>query len=327
MGICGQICNDKSNKKSKTKIQNDSRKEKENNNLQTQNRAGEENQNRTKDKNENNNLSTQNRVKEKKEENENNNLSNQNRTKEEKEKNILSIQNRANEKKKINNLSKKSPEKDEIEKNPYQSQTGSAIKIEPNNLSKKENIVIQNQIELKDKNEINDIPVQNSPKNKNKDLPEQNIPKNKINKSFPQGTKYEKELNLNFKYFNIFWYNPNKSNDYNIFKKCFENVQFSEGYNLYSTINFFKKEIISEWIVITSGTHGEELILNLQNFKCIKTFFVYCKNAEFHAWAKKYDKVGYLTSDPEILCQKLIEINKNYLIPTFNYNNKENVNI
>ena len=31
---------------------------------------------------------------------------------------------------------------------------------------------------------------------------------------FPQGTKYEKELNLNFKYFNVLWYDPNKVNEF-----------------------------------------------------------------------------------------------------------------
>lgn len=35
-------------------------------------------------------------------------------------------------------------------------------------------------------------------------------------------------------------------------------------------------------------------------------------------------KLGCLTSDPEILCRKFIEINKNYIIPNFNYNNIEN---
>ena len=142
--------------------------------------------------------------------------------------------------------------------------------------------------------------------------------------TFPRDTKYEKELNSNFKYFNVFWYNPNKTNDFDLFKKCFENVEFCKGYNLYSTINFFKKQTTSEWIVITTGSHGEELILNLGNFECIKTFFIYCMNIEHHEWAKKIKKVGCLTSDPEILCQKLIELNKDYIIPNFNYKSEEN---
>ena len=45
-------------------------------------------------------------------------------------------------------------------------------------------------------------------------------------KIFPQGTKYEEELNSIFKYFNVFWYDPNRDNDFDCFKKCFENVQF-----------------------------------------------------------------------------------------------------
>ena len=78
-------------------------------------------------------------------------------------------------------------------------------------------------------------------------------------------------------------------------------------------------------IVITSGSSGEELILNLENFKCIKSFFIYCKNTKYHEeWTNKKKKLGCLTSDPEILCRKFIEINKNYIIPNFNYNNVEN---
>ena len=39
---------------------------------------------------------------------------------------------------------------------------------------------------------------------------------------------------------------------------------------------------------------------------------------------QKYNKIGCLTSSPEILCQKFIELNKNYIIPNFNYQSKEN---
>ena len=50
-----------------------------------------------------------------------------------------------------------------------------------------------------------------------------------INKNFPKDTKYEKELNTNFKYFNVLWYDPNYSSNLDLFKKCFEHVQFSRG--------------------------------------------------------------------------------------------------
>ena len=145
--------------------------------------------------------------------------------------------------------------------------------------------------------------------------------------TFPEGTKYEEELNSNFKYFNIYWYDPNRSNDFDHFTKCFENVEFCKGYDLDTTINFFKKESNSEWIVITPGSQGEELIQNLENFNCIKSFFIYCRNTEFHDWANKIKKVGCLTSNPEILCQKFIELNTNYIIPKFNYKRKENNDI
>ena len=140
---------------------------------------------------------------------------------------------------------------------------------------------------------------------------------------FPQGTKYEKELNLNFKYFNVLWYDPNKVNEFEYFKKCFENVQFCKTNDLELTIKFFEKESSFEWIVITPDSKGEELINNLEENQFIKAFFVYCMNADLHKkWAKNKKKVECITSSPEILCQKLIELNKQYLIPNFKYSNE-----
>ena len=220
--------------------------------------------------------------------------------------------------KEINYSAKKSSLKDKkVENN-----------IEFKSFSKAEKDIcnIQNQPKIIDKfeNNLNKTQIQTSSKeiyNKAKKFEFNNINYD----TFPKGTEYEEELNKNFKYFNIYWYDKNKTDDFDNFKKCFENVQFYKGNNLYSIIDFFKKELISEWIVITSGSSGEELILNLENFKCIKSFFIYCKNTKYHEeWTNKVKKLGCLTSDPEILCRKFIEINKNYIIPNFNYNNVEN---
>ena len=116
----------------------------------------------------------------------------------------------------------------------------------------------------------------------------------------------------------------------NFSKKVSKKLNFIEDmiyYDLRSTINFFQQESVSEWIVITPGFQGEELIMKLENFKCIKYFFVYCENEELHeSWAKKYKKIVCLTSDPEILCLKFIEIN-DYFIPNFNYECKENIDL
>ena len=111
-----------------------------------------------------------------------------------------------------------------------------------------------------------------------------------------------------------------------LFQKCFENVQFYWGDDLYSTINFFKKEFISEWIVVTPGSLGKELMLNLESFQCIKVFFIYCKNPKYHDWAKKIKKVKCITSDPEVLCEKFIELNNSVFYPNFNYSSKEDNN-
>ena len=142
-----------------------------------------------------------------------------------------------------------------------------------------------------------------------------------IKYDFPKGTLYEKELMTNFKYFNIFWYDPNKTNDFDFFKNCFINVRLVKGTNIESAIDFFKKEIFSdEWIVITPGSKGEEFIKNLEQNQCIYCFFVYCKNIEEHEkWTKNIPKVKCVTSNPEILCKELIELNKDYLFPNFNY--------
>ena len=142
-----------------------------------------------------------------------------------------------------------------------------------------------------------------------------------IKYDFPKGTLYEKELMTNFKYFNIFWYDPNKTNDFDFFKNCFINVRLVKGTNIESAIDFFKKEIFSdEWIVITPGSKGEEFIKNLEQNQFIYCFFVYCKNIEEHEkWTKNIPKVKCVTSNPEILCKELIELNKDYLFPNFNY--------
>ena len=304
----------------------------------------------SKDKNVINNLQSQSSSKTKPEKNnltnkpsskdlkENVNLPSQSSTKNKQENNIFSSDFNSLVKNIINDLQNQSNSKDKNENNNSQIQTN------PKNKQEKNNLGIRS--DSKDKNEINNLQSQSSSKNqpennnlKNKssskdlkeinNLSEQSHSKDKnYNNNFPRGTKYEEELNSNFKYYNVFWYDTNKTNDFELFKKCFENVQFYKGYDLYSTINFFKKESISEWIVITSGSLGEELILNLGNFKCIKTFFIYCMNTKYHEkWANQIKKVGCLTSDPEILCQNFIEINKNYIIPNFNYKSKENNDI
>ena len=67
------------------------------------------------------------------------------------------------------------------------------------------------------------------------------------------------------------------------------------------------------------------MISNLDIFDCIKEFLIFCGNVTFHEqWTKKFKKILCLTSNPETLCKKLIELNKPYIIPNFNYKNKDN---
>ena len=194
--------------------------------------------------------------------------------------------------------------------------------------SKDKNEIIPSPFECKEENKkVDNNIIQNNcaPKNNNINI-SLNQPSLKVdnNNTFPKGTIYEEQLNQYFQYFNIFWYDPDNTNDHKLFKKCFEKVEFYRKNDFFSAINFFKKELISEWIVITPGSQGEELIMNLENFECIKYFFIYCQNTEIHEnWTKKYKKIVCLTSDPEILCLKLFEVN-DYFIPNFNYKSEEN---
>ena len=204
------------------------------------------------------------------------------------------------------------------------------------NVGKKKNIYLHIKDKEKNKNEIvpnkneGNVNLQNHCDTKNNNAnnsSNQSSLKENNKNTFPIGTDFEEQLSQYFQYFNVFWYDPNNTSDYELFKKSFEKVEFYRGYDLRSTINFFQQESVSEWIVITPGFQGEELIMKLENFKCIKYFFVYCENAELHeSWAKKYKKIVCLTSDPEILCLKFIEIN-DYFIPNFNYECKENIDL
>ena len=147
------------------------------------------------------------------------------------------------------------------------------------------------------------------------------------NKTLANCLNIEKELISNFKYFNVFWYDPNKTKDFDYLKNYFKNVEVREESELNSAYNFFKKESISEWIVVTPGSKGEELINKLKDFDCIKSFFIFCMDVKSHErWAKKIKKVGCITSKAELLCQKFVEINKEYIFPNFNYQRKKNNN-
>ena len=97
----------------------------------------------------------------------------------------------------------------------------------------------------------------------------------KIN--FPSETNYDKELMQNFKYFNVFWYEPINTNYFDRFKKYFQNVLFIKENNIKSSIEFFEKESSSdEWIVVICGSLEKELIKILEQNECINAFFVSC---------------------------------------------------
>ena len=160
---------------------------------------------------------------------------------------------------------------------------------------------------------------------KEKDLKPLNKNEKKEVLIFPKGSEYEKELNLNFKYFNIFWFDPNNSLDFNKYKTCFKNVNTFQGFDLESTLKFFEKtSSLEEWILLIISNE-EELISKLHQNQSINAFFIYCLKPELlEKLVKKYEKIKCVTNDPIILIKAFININKDYLIPNFIYEGDEN---
>jgi len=110
--------------------------------------------------------------------------------------------------------------------------------------------------------------------------------------AFPKGTKYEKELNSNFKFYDVVWYDPNKINDFDNYRECFSFVRSGSIYDLETAKSIFMNELLSKFIVITPGFKGEELIENLKDFECIRAFFIFCRNEKFEeSWPQKFKKL------------------------------------
>ena len=144
-------------------------------------------------------------------------------------------------------------------------------------------------------------------------------------KEYSLNTKEEKELQYNFKYFNVFWFDPNNTKDFDYFKKSFQKVKFCKGTELEKVIEFFNKESsIEEWILILPGSKCEELISKLKEKNNIKGFFIFCFKPELYKdLSKKFEKIKCITNNPRFLAKKIIEINKDYLIPIFKYDDTE----
>ena len=155
---------------------------------------------------------------------------------------------------------------------------------------------------------------------------ENNIIKLKEEKNYNIYDRYEKELSLNFKYFNVFWFDPNNTHDFDYFKKSFQNVRFLKANDAESIVNFFNKESsIEEWIIILPGSKSEELMSKIHEKESIKAFFIFCfKPESYKDLAIKYKKVYCIIKEPDILYSKIIEINKDYLVPIFNYIDNDN---
>ena len=128
-------------------------------------------------------------------------------------------------------------------------------------------------------------------------------------------------LKTKFKYFNIYWFDPNNSNDFDELKNNIDSVSVETGSTIDSIVEFFNNySDFDEWIVISTGKLGNELISKIHNKKMIHAFLIYCQHPEYHVnWAKNFPKIKGICCKPVELYQKLLEINKGYEIPEFKY--------
>ena len=147
------------------------------------------------------------------------------------------------------------------------------------------------------------------------------------NNEYILNSKEEKELQTSFKYFNVFWFDPNNTKDYDYFRNSFKNVKFYKGTDIDQVINFFNKEFtLEEWIVVLPGSKCQDLILKLNEKEIIKAFFIFCYKPElYEELPKKYEKIKGITKDPFILAKKILEFNKDYLTPNFNYEESKKI--
>ena len=99
-------------------------------------------------------------------------------------------------------------------------------------------------------NNNNIITIQNNSKEQNSNHKDKDKLKDKYNNPLSKNLKLEEELNSNFKYFNIIWYDPDDKKEYKYLEKCFKNVEFFGESSLNYIVNYFKKESISGLLLL-----------------------------------------------------------------------------
>ncbi len=135
------------------------------------------------------------------------------------------------------------------------------------------------------------------------------------------GAMIEETMHKDFQYFNIFIYDPSGSQDINTWIKPCANIGLRYSRDKDNTIKFFQNyDSLEEFIVITPGRMGEELISQIHNNPHIKAFIVFCQNLEAHKpWAKKYEKILAVVNSRLAVYAILLNENKLYLNSNYMY--------
>eukprot|EP00347_Sterkiella_histriomuscorum_P005363 403356896 len=109
--------------------------------------------------------------------------------------------------------------------------------------------------------------------------------------------------NLNFKINLKINYDYENQLHYKTFLDKKVNIYVFE--DMYSASKYISDKKQQTFILITSGTNGENFVNYVHDYKNVKSIVVFCLNVMYHeTWAKKYMKVAKVTRDPEFLMRK-----------------------
>jgi len=97
------------------------------------------------------------------------------------------------------------------------------------------------------------------------------------------------------------WHDPNVGNAENTgYKSKFEAQGWSvRGIStVAATVEYLAKpDLVGQFLVLTSGTNGEDLVKQLESNAKVSAFIVFCKNKKYHeSWAGKHPKVKRVLS-------------------------------
>eukprot|EP00347_Sterkiella_histriomuscorum_P023096 403335965 len=141
----------------------------------------------------------------------------------------------------------------------------------------------------------------------NQDSIEENATANIQQREFKFQNQFEDKLikQQDIQKYSYVWHDPNLDDyenqlHYKTFLDKKVNIYVFE--NMYSASKYITDKKEQTFILITSGTNGENFVNYVHDYKNVKSIVVFCLNVMYHeTWAKRYMKVDKVTRDPEFL--------------------------